>query len=176
MTCISNFPSLKNIFGMNRGSYAVSEKHEDNNFTGKVASAGNSPVKLLTYRRADLATEHLITQQTLSLFDIGENFVAVRVQNDKFTDLKNNTIQGHKKTLAKVRDWYNPYQNHFGMPMGQLRSSSDIANEERRNAINVMLMEKNDFEKKVLHQDSLLSKYGGDEKKKLGSCTIKRPS
>lgn len=161
----TGFSSLNNILGMSCRSYAVSKEHADNKFAGNILSIKNSPIELLTYRSADLSKEHFITQDILSRFDIGENFVAVRIQEDKFTDLKNKTIQGHKDTVATVRDWYNPYQNYLGISMGKLKSSSDVANKECRNAINVMLMEKSEFKNKILNHDNLQSQYGGNKNK-----------
>ncbi|HEN3279373.1 TPA: EspJ family T3SS effector ADP-ribosyltransferase [Yersinia enterocolitica] len=169
----SGFLSLSNICGMSCRSYAVSKGHAASKFTENILSTKNSPIELLTYRCADLSKEHFITQNILSIFDISENFVAIRVQGDKFTDLKNKTIQGHKNTVAKVRDWYNPYQNNFGISMGKLKPSSDIAKKECRNAINVMLMEKNDFKNKILNHDNLQNQYGGDGNKSLVVASLK---
>ncbi len=67
-----------------------------------------TPVKLLSYRNADLIKENHTTEKVLSIFNIKRDFVAVRIQSNQFTDLKNKTIQGHKDTVAKVIDWYNP--------------------------------------------------------------------
>lgn len=161
----ASFSSLNNIFDMSCRSYKVSKKHTDKEFIGDILSIKNSPVKLLTYRSADLSKERFITQGILSRFNISENFVAVRIQEDKFTDLKNKSIQGHKNTVAIVRDWYNPYRNHLGISMGKLNSSSDIANKECRNAINVMLMGKNEFKNGILNHDNLQSQYGGNKNK-----------
>lgn len=161
----AGFSSLRNILGMSSRSYAVSTGHVASKFAGNILSAKNSSIELLTYRSANLSKERVITQEILSRFEISENFVAVRVQEDEFTDLKNKTIQGHKDTVAKVRDWYNPYQNYLGISMGKLKSSSDVAKKECRNAINVMLMENNDFQNKVLNHDNLQSQYGGNENK-----------
>lgn len=169
----TGFSSLKNIFGMSCRSYAVSKGHAANKFAGNILSVKNSPIELLTYRSADLSKEHFITQDILSRFEISENFVAVRVQANKFTDLKNKTIQGHKGTVATVRDWYNPYQNYLGISMGKLKSSSDVANKECRNAINVMLMEKNQFKDKILNRDNLQSRYGGNENKSYVVAPLK---
>ncbi|EJO0236738.1 EspJ family T3SS effector ADP-ribosyltransferase [Salmonella enterica] len=131
----------------------------------KIVNVKNGSAELLTYRSADLSKERVITQEILSRLDIRENFVAVRIQEDKFTDLKNKTIQGHKETVAKVRDWYNPYQNYLGISMGRVELSSDIAKKECRNAMNVMLMERNDFNNKILNSDNLQKQYGGNGNK-----------
>ncbi|WP_261641378.1 EspJ family T3SS effector ADP-ribosyltransferase [Erwinia mallotivora] len=159
------FSPLTNIFSLRCRSYEVSKGNAVNKFAENIFSVKNSPVELLTYRSADLSKERFITQNILSRFDISENFVAVRVQEDKFTDLKNKTIQGYKKTVATVRDWYNPYKNYLGISMGKLKSSSDVANKESRESINVMRMEKNEFKNKILNQDNLQSQYGGNENK-----------
>ncbi|ECJ2263681.1 type III secretion system effector ADP-ribosyltransferase SeoC [Salmonella enterica subsp. salamae] len=166
MNVIKNcFSSLNNILGMSCRSYAVSEGHAASKFGDKILAAKNTPVELLTYRSADLSKERAITQEILSRFNITEKFVAVRIQEDKFTDLKSKTIQGHKDTVARVRDWYNPYQNYLGISMGKLESSSDVTKKEYRNAMNVMLMEKDDFNKKILNFDNLQKHYGGNGNK-----------
>lgn len=122
--CLS---SLNNLLGISCRSYAVSEGHVTSKFLGGVLAVKNSPVELLTHRNADFSKERFITQSALSNFGIGKGCVAVRVQEDKFTDFKNKEIQGHKETVAKVRDWCNPYENYLGNPMGRLESSSDVA-------------------------------------------------
>ncbi|EDP8625423.1 EspJ family T3SS effector ADP-ribosyltransferase [Salmonella bongori] len=160
--CLS---SLNNLLGISCRSYAVSEGHVASKFLGGVLAVKNSPVELLTHRNADLSKERFITQRVLSNFGISKDFVAVRVQEDKFTDFKNKEIQGHKETVAKVRDWYNPYENYLGIPMGRLESSSDVAKKESRNAMNVMLMEKKVFDEKVLNADNLQKHYGGNVNK-----------
>lgn len=157
--------ALKNIFGISCRSYSISKGHASDKIAGGILRIDNSPVNLITYRRAELSQESFITKQILARYDINENTVAVRIQEDKFTDLKKKTIQGHKDTVAKVRDWYNPFQSHLGIPMGKLKLSSDVANEECRNAINVMLMEKDDFKNQVLNQNTQQSKYGGNQNK-----------
>ncbi|EAP1716028.1 EspJ family T3SS effector ADP-ribosyltransferase [Salmonella enterica subsp. enterica serovar Newport] len=167
MNVIKNcFSSLKSIMGsMSCRSCAVSGGYAASKLGGGISLVKNSPVELLTYRSADLSRERVITQEILSRFGISEKFVAVRVQEDKFTDLKNKEIQGHKDTVARVRDWYNPYQNYLGLSMGKLESSSDVAKKECRNAMNVMLMEKDDFNKKILNSDNLQKQYGGNGNK-----------
>ncbi|HCL5256434.1 TPA: type III secretion system effector ADP-ribosyltransferase SeoC [Salmonella enterica] len=166
MNVIKNcFSSLNNILGMSCRSYAVSEGHAASKFGDKILAAKNTPVELLTYRSADLSKERTITQEILSRFNITEKFVAVRIQEDKFTDLKSKTIQGHKDTVARVRDLYNPYQNYLGISMGKLELSSDVTKKEYRNAMNVMLMEKDDFNKKILNSDNLQKHYGGNGNK-----------
>lgn len=166
MNFIKNgFSSLRSILGMSCRSYEVSKGHVESKFARNILYVKNSPIKLLTYRNTDLSKESIITQEILSRFEISENFVAVRIQEDKFTDFKNKTIQGHKDTVAKVRDWYNPYQNYLGINIGKLELSSDVAKKECRNAINVMLIEKEDFTNKILNKDNLQSKYGDDGNK-----------
>lgn len=49
----------------------------------------NTPPMLLSYRNADLTQEKNITERVLSIFKIKRDFVAVRIQNNQFTDLKN---------------------------------------------------------------------------------------
>ncbi|ETI74299.1 hypothetical protein Q460_19210, partial [Escherichia coli ATCC BAA-2219] len=71
---------------------------------------------------------------------IKRDFVAVRIQSNQFTDLKNKKIQGHQNTVASVMDWYNPKKNALGITMGTPRKSADIAKEEHRNALNFMIM------------------------------------
>ncbi|EAN8914186.1 EspJ family T3SS effector ADP-ribosyltransferase [Salmonella enterica] len=163
MNIIKNcFSFLNSMLGMSGRAYAVSEGHIASKLGSKIVNVKNGSAELLTYRSADLSKERVITQEILSRLDIRENFVAVRIQEDKFTDLKNKTIQGHKETVAKVRDWYNPYQNYLGISMGRVELSSDIAKKECRNAMNVMLMERNDFNNKILNSDNLQKQYGGN--------------
>ncbi|EAN4945541.1 EspJ family T3SS effector ADP-ribosyltransferase [Salmonella enterica] len=159
------FPSINSILGMSCRSYTLSEGHVTSTLAGKILAAKNAPVELLSYRSADLSRERAITQEILSRLDITEKFVAVRIQQDKFTDFKSKTIQGHKETGALVRDCYNPYINYLGISMGKLESSSDVAKKEGRNALNVMLMEKDDFNKKILNSDNLQKQYGGNGNK-----------
>ncbi|EGG9031358.1 secretion protein EspJ, partial [Salmonella enterica] len=61
--------------------------------------------------------------------------------------------------------WYNPYQNYLGISMGRVELSSEIAKKECRNAMNVMLMERNDFNNKILNSDNLQKQYGGNGNK-----------
>ncbi|EBP3977845.1 type III secretion system effector ADP-ribosyltransferase SeoC, partial [Salmonella enterica subsp. enterica] len=49
--------------------------------------------------------------------------------------------------------------------MGKLELSSDVTKKEYRNAMNVMLMEKDDFNKKILNFDNLQKNYGGNGNK-----------
>ncbi len=49
--------------------------------------------------------------------------------------------------------------------MGKLELSSDVTKKEYRNAMNVMLMEKDDFNKKILNFDNLQKHYGGNGNK-----------
>lgn len=81
----------------------------------------NTPPMLLSYRNADLTQEKNITERVLSIFKIKRDFVAVRIQNNQFTDLKNKKIQGHQNTVASVMDWYNPQKNALGITMGTPR-------------------------------------------------------
>ncbi len=121
-------------------------------------SPANTPVKLLSFRNADLTAEKIITENVLSMFSITRDCLAVRLQSNQFTDLKNKTIQGHKNTVAQVIDWYNPRKNAFDMTTGTPRRSADIAKEESRNALNFMIMEKNTFNEKILNSDANLQK------------------
>ncbi|EGC0245910.1 EspJ family T3SS effector ADP-ribosyltransferase [Escherichia coli] len=106
-------------------------------------------------------------------FNIKRDFVAVRIQSNQFTDLKNKTIQGHKDTVAKVMDWYNPQKNAFGIMMGTPRRSADIAKEESRNALNFMIMEKDTFNEKILNSnDNLQKKYGTTENSSWVSASV----
>ncbi|EHS6752299.1 EspJ family T3SS effector ADP-ribosyltransferase [Escherichia coli] len=112
-------------------------------------------------------------RKVLSIFNIKRDFVAVRIQSNQFTDLKNKTIQGHKDTVAKVMDWYNPQKNAFGIMMGTPRRSADIAKEESRNALNFMIMEKDTFNEKILNSnDNLQKKYGTTENSSWVSASV----
>ncbi|EEC8956866.1 EspJ family T3SS effector ADP-ribosyltransferase [Escherichia coli] len=114
-----------------------------------------------------------ITEKVLSIFNIKRDFVAVRIQSNQFTDLKNKTIQGHKDTVAKVIDWYNPQKNAFGIMMGTPRRSADIAKEESRNALNFMIMEKDTFNEKILNSNAnLQKKYGTTENSSWVSASV----
>ncbi|EES3204207.1 EspJ family T3SS effector ADP-ribosyltransferase [Escherichia coli] len=112
-------------------------------------------------------------RKSLSIFNIKRDFVAVRIQSNQFTDLKNKTIQGHKDTVAKVIDWYNPQKNAFGIMMGTPRRSADIAKEESRNALNFMIMEKDTFNEKILNSNAnLQKKYGTTENSSWVSASV----
>ncbi|EEY2478586.1 EspJ family T3SS effector ADP-ribosyltransferase [Escherichia coli] len=112
-------------------------------------------------------------RKVLSIFNIKRDFVAVRIQSNQFTDLKNKTIQGHKDTVAKVIDWYNPQKNAFGIMMGTPRRSADIAKEESRNALNFMIMEKDTFNEKILNSNAnLQKKYGTTENSSWVSASV----
>ena len=71
--------------------------------TGKLLNRkitpANTPPKLLSYRNADLMQEKNITERVLSIFKIKRDFVAVRIQNNQFTDLKNKKFKAIKTQL-----------------------------------------------------------------------------
>ncbi|GIP93012.1 TPA: secretion protein EspJ, partial [Escherichia coli] len=70
-------------------------------------------------------------------------------------------------------DWYNPQKNAFGIMMGTPRQSADIAKEESRNALNVMIMEKNTFNEKILNSnDNLQKSYSKTEESSWVSASV----
>ena len=153
--CLS---SISNILHNEKTSYSLIKTEQTGKLLNRKITTTPTPAKLLSYRNADSIKENYITEKVLSIFNIKRNFVAVRIQSNQFTDLKNKTIQGHKDTVAKVIDWYNPQKNAFGIMMGTPRRSADIAKEESRNALNFMIMEKNIFNEKILNSDANLQK------------------
>ncbi|CBG91576.1 EspJ family T3SS effector ADP-ribosyltransferase [Citrobacter rodentium] len=154
-SCLS---SVNNILKNEKTSYSLIKTEQTGKLLNRNISPANTPAKLLSFRNADLTKEKYITDKVLSIFNIKRNFVAVRVQDNQFTDLKNKTIQGHKGTVAQVIDWYNSRQNAFGITTGIPRRSADIAKEESRNALNFMIMEKDTFNEKILNSDANLQK------------------
>lgn len=159
MPIIKNCLSLiSNTLRNEKISYSLTKTERTGKMLNKKIIPPPTPVKLLSYRNADLIKENYITEKVLSIFNIKRNYVAVRIQSNQFTDLKNNTIQGHKETVAQVIDWYNPHKNAFDMTIGTPRRSADIAKEESRNALNFMIMEKNIFNDKILNSNANLQR------------------
>ncbi|EMU8594675.1 EspJ family T3SS effector ADP-ribosyltransferase [Escherichia coli] len=154
-------------------SYSLTKTEQVGKMLNRKIISTPTPVKLLSYRNADLIKEKHTTEKVLSIFNIKRDFVAARIQSNQFTDLKNKTIQGHKDTVAKVMDWYNPQKNAFGIMMGTPRQSADIAKEESRNALNVMIMEKNTFNEKILNSnDNLQKSYSKTEESSWVSASV----
>ncbi|WP_113640308.1 EspJ family T3SS effector ADP-ribosyltransferase [Escherichia albertii] len=149
---------INNILKNEKTSYSPIKTEQTGKMLNRKISPANTPVKLLSFRNADLTAEKIITENVLSMFSITRDCLAVRLQSNQFTDLKNKTIQGHKNTVAQVIDWYNPRKNAFDMTTGTPRRSADIAKEESRNALNFMIMEKNIFNEKILNSDANLQK------------------
>lgn len=162
MTIIKNPISSALRFVSHRISAAVRpEKQAHSQTLSKLFAVSRSTVELISYRKTGDSLERKITERVLADFNIGKDFLAVRIQENQFTDNINKQIQGHQNTLAKVRDWYNPFISDFGRPMGKLRVSGDIAKQENANALNVMLMSKEDFQHKILQSnDSAQQAYG----------------
>ncbi len=155
---------INNILKNEKTSYSPIKTEQTGKMLNRKISPANTPVKLLSFRNADLTAEKIITENVLSMFSITRDCLAVRLQSNQFTDLKNKTIQGHKNTVAQVIDWYNPRKNAFDMTTGTPRRSADIAKEESRNALNFMIMEKNIFNEKILNSDANLQKNTAQQK------------
>ncbi|MCQ0124403.1 type III secretion system effector ADP-ribosyltransferase EspJ [Escherichia coli] len=159
MSIIKNCLSLiNNALNIQKTSYSLTQMEQAGKLLNRKITPENTPPMLLSYRNADLMQEKNITERVLSIFKIKRDFVAVRIQNNQFTDLKNKKIQGHQNTVASVMDWYNPQKNALGITMGTPRKSADIAKEEHRNALNFMIMEKNTFHEKILNSNDNLQK------------------
>ncbi|MCU7304119.1 EspJ family T3SS effector ADP-ribosyltransferase [Escherichia albertii] len=160
--CLS---SIANTLNIRNASYSLIKIEQNGKLSNRKISLIDSPAKLLSYRNADLIKETYVTEKVLSKFKIKNDFIAVRIQSNQFTDLKNKTIQGHKETVAQVMDWYNLTINPYShLPIGTLKRSSDIAKEESRNALNFMIMEKNTFNENVLNDNTNLQRKYCDTK------------
>lgn len=134
MSIIKNCLSLiNNALNIQKTSYSLTKMEQTGKLLNRKITPENNPPILLSYRNADLMQEKNITERVLSIFKIKRDFVAVRIQNNQFTDLNNKKIQGHQNTVASVMDWYNPKKNALGITMGTPRKSADIAKEEHRN-------------------------------------------
>lgn len=105
----SGFLLFSNILGMSCRLYVVLKGYVVSKFVGNILLIKSLFIELFIYRCVDLLKEYFIIQNILLIFDISENFVVIRVQGDKFIDLKNKIIQGYKNIVVKVRDWYNLY-------------------------------------------------------------------
>ncbi|EOX1204046.1 type III secretion system effector ADP-ribosyltransferase EspJ, partial [Escherichia coli] len=128
MSIIKNCLSLiNNALNIQKTSYSLTKMEQAGKLLNRKITPENTPPMLLSYRNADLTQEKNITERVLSIFKIKRDFVAVRIQNNQFTDLKNKKIQGHQNTVASVMDWYNPQKNALGITMGTPRKSADIA-------------------------------------------------
>lgn len=159
MPIIKNCLSLiSNALRNEKTSHSLTKTEQAGKMLNRKIIPTPTPVKLLSYRNADLIKENHTTEKVLSIFNIKRDFVAVRIQSNQFTDLKNKTIQGHKDTFAQVIDWYNPRKNTAGITTGTPRRSADIAKEESRNALNFMIMEKDTFNEKILNSNANLQK------------------
>ncbi len=156
-TITNNYSSINNGPSAQKTSPPTIKTEHSGMLSNRKITPKSTPDKLLCHHEC-LIKEKEVTQKVLSLFNIKQDFVAVRVQDNQFTDIKNKTIQGHKNTIARVMDWYNPKENACGITMGTPRRSADIAKEESRNALNFMLMEKNIFHEKILNNDNSFQK------------------
>ncbi|EFC9225878.1 type III secretion system effector ADP-ribosyltransferase EspJ, partial [Escherichia coli] len=116
MSIIKNCLSLiNNALNIQKTSYSLTKMEQAGKLLNRKITPENTPPMLLSYRNADLTQEKNITERVLSIFKIKRDFVAVRIQNNQFTDLKNKKIQGHQNTVASVMDWYNPQKNALGI-------------------------------------------------------------
>ncbi|MCU6257342.1 hypothetical protein KWH41_21115, partial [Escherichia coli] len=98
--CLS---SISNILRNEKTSYSLIKTEQTGKLLNRKITTTPTPAKLLSYRNADLTKENYITEKVLSIFNIKRDFVAVRIQSNQFTDLKNKTIQGHKgKRLVRT--------------------------------------------------------------------------
>lgn len=91
---------INNILKNKKTSYSPIKTEQTGKMLNRKISPANTPVKLLSFRNADLTAEKIITENVLSMFSITRDCLAVRLQSNQFTDLKNKTIQGHKNTVA----------------------------------------------------------------------------
>ncbi|EES5583751.1 secretion protein EspJ, partial [Escherichia coli] len=91
--------SISNILRNEKTSYSLIKTEQTGKLLNRKITTTPTPAKLLSYRNADLIKENYITEKVLSIFNIKRDFVAVRIQSNQFTDLKNKTIQGHKDTV-----------------------------------------------------------------------------
>ncbi|WP_404853686.1 hypothetical protein [Escherichia coli] len=89
--CLS---SISNILRNEKTSYSLIKTEQTGKLLNRKITTTPTPAKLLSYRNADLIKENYITEKVLSIFNIKRDFVAVRIQSNQFTDLKNKTIQG----------------------------------------------------------------------------------
>lgn len=94
-------------------------------------------------RSADTTPAHLdrhpngrSTASILQRLGVTEDFVAVRTQHDRFTDVAGATVQGHKKPCADILDGYPP----FGPESANPTAASRMAQLTRQDALNVILV------------------------------------
>ncbi|TMU73977.1 hypothetical protein FGA82_22185 [Pseudomonas fluorescens] len=78
-----------------------------------------------------------ITAKIMNDYNVGEDFVAVRVQGDEFIDFQTNTIQGHQKPHATILNGYDPVN---GRSRHELAAT--MAQKTGQDALNVMLVPK----------------------------------
>ena len=119
-----------------------------------------------------------VTRDIMGKYRITDDFLAVRITDNKFIDFERCSIQGHQNTLANVHDWYNPSDDlGLGIMRGTLRHSADIAKEEGRNALNVFLMSKDDFSTEILNKGvggHMFSGYGGSAQKSWVTSPLRK--
>lgn len=90
MSIIKNCLSLiNNALNIQKTSYSLTKMEQAGKLLNRKITPENTPPMLLSYRNADLTHEKNITERVLSIFKIKRDFVAVRIQNNQFTDLKN---------------------------------------------------------------------------------------
>ncbi|EEW5089609.1 type III secretion system effector ADP-ribosyltransferase EspJ, partial [Escherichia coli] len=90
MSIIKNCLSLiNNALNIQKTSYSLTKMEQAGKLLNRKITPENTPPMLLSYRNADLTQEKNITERVLSIFKIKRDFVAVRIQNNQFTDLKN---------------------------------------------------------------------------------------
>ncbi|AYB48574.1 hypothetical protein CJJ19_02685 [Candidatus Williamhamiltonella defendens] len=127
----------------------------------KVSNTTDKKIILLKKRDADQCDESYVTAQVLSDHGIHdyENFVAVRVQDDIYTDFEKKQIQGHQEVQAKVSDCYHRKPFLKGIFRGTEKSACLIAKEEDRYALNVMIMTKQAFNEERSNPLNLQKRY-----------------
>lgn len=84
--CLS---SIANTLNIRNASYPLIKIEQNGKLSNRKISLIDSPAKLLSYRNADLIKETYVTEKVLSKFKIKNDFIAVRIQSNQFTDLKN---------------------------------------------------------------------------------------
>ncbi|WP_218829104.1 C80 family cysteine peptidase, partial [Burkholderia sp. HI2714] len=105
-----------------------------------------------------------LTAKIMSNNEIGLDYIAVRIQDDEFTDFKNSQIQGHNNPQAKIKDWYNPIPHPWGLPIavGSSKRARDITRRDGVDALNVALIPRGQLNE-TLH--SAQADYGGNNTK-----------
>ncbi|EFD1699900.1 secretion protein EspJ, partial [Escherichia coli] len=89
MPIIKNCLSLiSNALRNEKTSYSLIKTEQAGKMLNRKIIPTPTPVKLLSYRNADLIKENHTTEKVLSIFNIKRDFVAVRIQSNQFTDLK----------------------------------------------------------------------------------------